>query len=311
MLITGSRGFIGSSLGRFASRAGHEVMGLGLASQPVRGWRGEYAQVNVATSDLAGLIKEYKPELVVHAAGAASVSSSWSAPLDDLKASTITWANTLDSIRRSGLRPVVLFPSSAAVYGSPTVLPVREDAPVNPISPYGFHKVTCELLAREYAACFGLTIIVCRLFSVFGGAQQRLLLWELYEQLTSDAQTAWLEGTGEESRDYLHIDDVASAFFELAENTLAERSEYYRVVNVASGTKTNILELARRVRDLVAPGKDIQCRGAVRIGDPPSWQADIRLLHSLAPKWQARSLEQGLAECIAEWKSRTESQVVT
>ncbi len=304
LLITGSRGFIGSSVGHLASRAGREVLGLGLASQPVQGWLGSYVQTDVANSDLSGIIKNFEPDVVLHAAGRASVRASLASPLDDLKAAALTWANTLESVRRADMQPVILFPSSAAIYGNPTELPVREDAPVQPISPYGFHKAACELLAREYAECFGLRIIVCRLFSVFGPAQRRLLIWELYAQLSADTQTVTLHGTGEESRDYLHIDDVSGAFLELAETPfLLTGQARCLFVNVASGKAINVQDLAQRMRAMLAPEKEIQYRGIVTPGDPLAWCADIELLHSLAPQWTPTSLTQGLTRCIDVWKT--------
>ena len=303
LLITGSRGFVGSSLGRIASQAGHQVLGIGLASQPLPGWLGSYVQSDVANSDLSGMIWDFKPDVVLHAAGGASVRASLASPLDDLKAAALTWANTLESVRRAGLQPIILFPSSAAVYGNPSELPVREDAPTKPISPYGFHKAACELLAREYAECFGLRIIVARLFSVFGPAQRRLLVWELYEQLSSETQTVTLHGTGAESRDYLHIDDVSGALLELAENPSAHTGPTRCLfVNVASGKAIKVQDLAQRMRAMVGPEKEIQYRDIVTPGDPFAWCADIALLRSLAPQWTPTSLTQGLARCIDVWK---------
>src|SRR5262249_48327157 len=153
------------------------------------------------------VIRDFAPDVLLHAAGTASVGGSLRAPFDDLRAALLTWANVLEGVRVSQHRPLLIFPSSAAVYGEVTELPVREDMPVQPISPYGFHKVMCELLAREYAECFDLSIVVCRLFSVFGVDQRRLLVWESFERLSDAEGPAWLEGTGEESRDYLAVED--------------------------------------------------------------------------------------------------------
>ena len=303
ILITGSNGFVGGSVGRWAAHAGHEVLGVARASQPTAAWIGSYVQADVLTSDLADTISAFAPDVVLHGAGTASVGASLKTPLDDLRAAVLTWANTLDSVRRSGLRPVIMFPSSAAVYGNARELPLREEIRPQPISPYGFHKAMCEQLAREYVECFGLRVVVCRLFSIFGPRQRRLLVWELYRQCASNDETVWLEGTGAETRDYLHVDDVAAALVALATAQLeTDDAACCLFVNVGSGTETSVLELARMIRDLVAPTKKISCRGLVRRGDPTAWRASIEVLRTLAHGWQPQPLARALAACIAVWQ---------
>jgi UDP-glucose 4-epimerase len=307
-MITGSRGFVGGSVGSYAAAAGHEVLGIGRSSQPATDWSGSYLQADIASVDLSASINEFAPDVILHAAGTASVGASLLAPFDDLRAAALTWANLLEGVRRSNHRPLLLFPSSAAVYGNPAELPVHEEMPMRPISPYGFHKAVCEMLAREYASCFGLEVIVCRLFSIFGARQRRLLVWELYRQLTGDEQVAWLEGTGLESRDYLHIDDAAAALFELIEGSRKARQPPggCLIVNVAGGEEINVTELARQIRDRVAPGKEIRCRGAERAGDPRRWRADVSRLRELAPRWQPVSFSTRLAQCLAAWQKESE-----
>src|SRR6476661_8566570 len=161
IIITGSRGFVGGSVGRLAVQRGHDVLGVSRAAQPAVDWPGAYVSADVVSADLSQTIRDFAPDAVFHASGTASVGASFSAPLADLRASLLSWANLLDSVRRSTLQPLLLFPSSAAVYGRPEQSPVKEDAAVRPISPYGFHKAACELLAWEYADCFGQRIIVC------------------------------------------------------------------------------------------------------------------------------------------------------
>ena len=319
ILITGSRGFIGGSVGRYAAGAGHEVLGVGRSTQAPARWPGAYVQADVVSSDLSGLVRDFAPDAVVHAAGTASVAASFAAPLDDLRAALNSFANMLEAVRRSGRAPLVLFPSSAAVYGDPPRLPVAEDTPARPISPYGFHKAACELVARGYSDCFGARLVVCRLFSVFGAAQRRLLVWELYRQLAGPAPAAWLEGTGQESRDYLHVDDAASAILGLAETRAGEvggdgikgvergGGGDCLTVNVASGEETRVLDLAARLRDLVAPNKEIRCRGHARPGDPLRWRADTTRLHALLPDWRPRPFDERLAACIDAWRTEAPS----
>lgn len=288
-----------------AASSGHDLLGLGRASQASSRWPGQYLQTDVAVSDLSETIRQFNPDAIVHAAGTASVSTSIAAPFDDFRAATLTWANMLEGVRRSGRDPLAIFLSSAAIYGSPAILPVKENAPIAPISPYGFHKAACELLAREYAECFDIRTVVCRLFSVFGPAQRRLLVWELFQQALNEDSTIWLNGTGNESRDYLHVDDVASAFLALVTALNSERNPGCEFLNVASGNETNVVALGSSIRDHVAPQKQVACRGVARMGDPISWRADISRLRALLPMWRPRGFEEGLIECLNSWRNET------
>src|SRR4051794_2617771 len=116
LLITGCSGFLGRTIAQVAARRGHAILGISRSSKPA-GWLGEYLQKALA-SDLDRIIRDFVPDAILHLAGPASVNSSFVAPLSDLNASVLTWINTLDSVRRSGVLPLVLFPSSAAVYGN-------------------------------------------------------------------------------------------------------------------------------------------------------------------------------------------------
>ncbi|MDX6612606.1 MAG: UDP-glucose 4-epimerase [Blastocatellia bacterium] len=295
---------MGGSVGRYAARAGHQVMGTGRSGDAGAGWPGEYVQAVPTADNFGEIIRNFAPDLLLHAAGSASVGDSLSNPLGDLNAAAVTCANLFEGVRLSGARPRVVVPSSASVYGNPETLPINEDARVEPISPYGFHKAICELLAREYSSCFGLDITVCRFFSVFGPAQRRLLIWELYRQLAGPDPIVWLDGKGSESRDFLYIDDVARVVLQLAqqrEQTAAGGN--YTVLNIGRGIETGVQDIARQLREIIAPDKEIRCRGNARPGDPLRWQADISRLRSILPGWQPGSLADGLALCIADWKS--------
>ena len=185
------------------------------------------------------------------------------------------------------------------MYGNPASLPVAEDALCEPISPYGFHKAACELIAREYSQCFGLTTVVCRIFSLFGSRQRRLLAWEIYSQLAGKADALELQGTGTETRDFLHIDDLSLAILML---TSAVPRGACTILNAGSGRETPIMELAETMRAMVAPAKKITCRGVSRPGDPHRWCADTHEIQSLIPQWQPQTLAAGLEATIQAWR---------
>lgn len=303
ILITGSRGFLGSTFAAFATAQGHDILGLGRSAQPPPGWPGQYAWTDVAHADLAPLVNGFRPDLVFHGAGSASVGGSFQSPLDDLRASVYTFANTLEGIRRSNHRPVVLFPSSAAVYGHPSRLPVREDDPTRPISPYGFHKLAAEQLGREYAACYGLRVVLGRIFSVIGPRQRRLLLWELFQQFTSGDPGVTLEGTGEETRDFLYAEDAVGIFLRLGE-AFARRTEGECVaVNVGSGTETSVRGLVELTARLLGSDKPVRYQTQGRLGDPSRWVADTSALHLRGGDFACRSLEATVSISLKSWQS--------
>ena len=297
--VVGCRGFLGASFSRFAAARGHQLLGFARSAQADPGLPGAFASADAAWADLAPALRDFAPDAVLHAAGTASVGASLRTPLDDLRGGLLTFANTLDAVRRANLDCAVLLPSSAAVYGQPRALPVAEDAALEPIAPYGFHKVACELLGREYAEIYGVRVIIARLFSLYGERQRRLLLWELYEQAVGPAPELVLQGTGDETRDYLHVDDAGAALLALAEAERAGAGPW--IVNVASGVETRCSDLARRVIAEVAPGKLLRARGEKRPGDPARWVADVRRLEALglAPP---RPLADGVSECLAAWR---------
>ena len=300
VLITGSRGFIGRSVGRWAQNFGHEVLGLGRAALPAPDWTGGYAPSQGTVADLSARLRDFAPDVVLHAAGTASVAASLEDPRRDFEDSVVTLANTLEAVRKSEANPVIVVPSSAAVYGNPKQIPVPEDSPLHPISPYGFHKAACELIAQEYASCFGLRLILCRFFSLFGPLQRRLLVWDLYQRFTDQGAQAFLEGTGTETRDFISVEDAATVLFRLLEAHPPQTGEAM-IVNVASGLETSVLELAELMRELLNSDKAITCRGVERRGDPRRWRADISRLNSLLPDWQAQPLRKAVADCVRNW----------
>jgi UDP-glucose 4-epimerase len=302
LLITGAHGFLGGSIAGLAHGLGHEVVGVARSPQGGAPFRIVRAEGERALTELCDT---FAPEAIVHAAGTASVSASLAAPRDDFAGSVLTWVDLLEAVRRSNRRPVILLPSSAAVYGDPARLPVPEGTPPRPISPYGFHKLAAELIAEEYACCFGLDVVVARLFSVFGPAQRRLLVWELFEQLTGSADQVSIQGTGRETRDFLHVDDVGLAALHILSARLGAAPEgRAEILNVASGDEISVLELAQMVRAMVGSSKAIACRGVERPGDPRRWCADVTRLNALLSPWKPRSARAMLPECIAAWQRR-------
>lgn len=299
ILITGAGGFLGRNIVAHFSQKGWQVRGLvrktdGLMPMPGVLW----FALELPSPALGVLLAREQPDVIVHAAASANVGLSVSNPAQDFAQSVVTFSNLLDSVRLSGISPQIIFLSSAAVYGNPATLPVREDAPIAPVSPYGFHKRMCEEMASYYQNLYGLEVSVLRIFSAYGDGLRRQVLWDMVQQARATGRIA-LSGTGDESRDFIHASDVARGIECVAAS--AGRAPT-GVLNVASGVSTTIRSLATLVQDAICgPGQPVipvAFSGQQRSGDPLRWQADITRLAALGFT-PGVSLEEGVRRYVS------------
>lgn len=295
MLITGISGFLGSSLGEHFAGKGVFIVGLS-RREIVSSFPSENIETNYERTEITRVVKHFRPDVIVHAAGSSSVRDSLEKPSGDFSNSVALLQRLLEGVRLSGVRPKVVFPSSAAVYGDPDQIPVGENAPLRPISPYGYHKSMCEMLLEEYSRIFDIPSLVMRLFSVFGPRQKRLLIWELFDQFRN-RQKVVVEGTGDEARDYVHVADLAR----LTEQLLSRTEDVFLAVNVATGRATTVRELAYLMKKLLNTEKPIVFLGNARPGDPMKWQADVSRYEMLAKSKVNADFSSSLQECLLGW----------
>ncbi len=204
--------------------------------------------------------------------GSANVSFSYSNTSDDFESNFNVVRKVLEILRVYNLNHIKFINlSSAAVYGNPKILPVHELDPKQPLSPYGFHKFLTEVLLSEYSQCFGLKTLSLRIFSAFGNGQRKLLLWDLHEKIIKSKGKIILLGTGNESRDFIHVEDIAQQIL-LAINNASFMGE---AVNVANGIEVKISEVVKLYQKYYPKKFEYEFNGEVRLGDPLNWCADI------------------------------------
>ena len=290
-IVTGGAGFIGSHVAATARSHGVDVLTVDRATTS-----GRHAVADLTEPAFREIVADIVPVVIVHTAGPASVRDSISNPERDFRGGVLTWLGVLEAARSLPVPPKLVFISSAAVYGIPTRLPIGETDRLAPISPYGHHKRICEQLADEYATFYGLPCLVLRAFSVYGPSQRRLLLWELFQQMIGPNPEVRLLGTGEETRDYLHVDDLAEALVAAARLSWTGR----RVLNMASGAHVSTRRLAETIMGCVDCRKVLRVSPRTPEGDPPHWQADVSQLRNLVPTLP-RALDDGLRGCVEAW----------
>lgn len=282
VLITGASGFLGRHLMEHYLQKNIEVFGV--SRQPDAAIQPNVFQIEV--SYWPELISKLRPSIVIHCAGAASVPKSLDDPLEDFVSGPALTSKLLDAVRRFSPASTFLFISSAAVYGNPDALPIKETAVTRPISPYGYHKLQSELSCEAYARIFGLRTASARLFSAYGDGLHRQVVWDLLNRAMSGPLT--LRGTGVESRDFIHVNDVVAAI-DLIARKAPLRGE---AINVASGREVTIFELANIVTAAVGRADTpVVYDGQASPGMPLRWQADVERLIALGFEPQVSLVE--------------------
>ena len=286
--ITGARGFIGRSVARVFADSGHTVIGLGHGAWPEAEHRAcgvtEWRNGEVSHANLDALAANLgAPAVVVHLAGGSAVGPSYAQPAEDFRRSVLAAGELAEWLRLRAPQARLVMASSAAVYGSGHAGPVAEAAVCAPYSPYGFHKRMAELVLESYARNFGLQVAVVRLFSVYGPGLRKQLLWDACNRLATGVAALELGGTGEEWRDWLHVEDAARLIQLAASHAAAEPW----CVNGGTGIATPVREVASCL--VRAMGREVPLcfSGRSRSGDPPRLVADTTHLRSLgfAPRW--------------------------
>ena len=295
ILISGNHGFIGSFLEKKYREEGWDVFGWDIDGVTSNGsfW---FPANMMDPSDTQMVIGKIMPDLVLHCAGSADVGRSIQSPLSDLQGNYITTENMLFAIKNCKLKKCrfILF-SSAAVYGNPVSLPMDETQPINPLSPYALHKRAAEEVCEFVHKNYQIDVKVLRIFSVYGPGLKKQIFWDMYQKIKNTGELQ-LFGSGEESRDYIYVEDLVTAVRQVA--SAAAFGDIY--FNIANGEEITIREAATVFA--ASAGLDerrISFMGVRREGDPINWRANISRLTKLGYS-KSVSFPQGISSYI-EW----------
>jgi UDP-glucose 4-epimerase len=312
VLVTGAAGFIASHIADALLARGDEVVVLDNLSNGRRDCvpsgavfvKGDVR--NPADIDQAFLALDARPiDAVCHLAGQASTFRSFDEPAWDMEVNGVGTARMLEGALRHGAA-TFLYASSMTVYGSPSRLPVREDAPCNPLSYYGVTKWAAErsvlLAATQGPAEKRLRSCAFRMFNVYGERQsltnpyQGVLGIFIGNVLRNEPISIF--GDGEQSRDFVYVGDVANAWV-----AALDRSDLNALVfNLGTGTQTSINQLWRMAVsscDIDPESWDVSY-GPERPGDQRHMVADIAAARERLDWMPTTSLEEGVRSTV-EW----------
>jgi UDP-glucose 4-epimerase len=270
ILVTGAYGFVGRHAARAAAAAGYRVAGIGHGSwsrEESRAWGVQDWHTEDVTLESL-LTYGGTPDVICHCAGSGSVGFSMTHPQQDFSRTVVGTLAVLEFIRQSSPKTRLVLPSSAGVYGQCEQMPISIDTPLRPTSPYGLHKKMAEELCQSYARNFDVRCAIVRLFSVYGIGLRKQLLWDACQKISSSESEFF--GTGEETRDWIHVDDAAALLILAAEHA----SSSTPIANGGTGLAATISEVTGLVAQRFGTSPPT-FSGRSRPGDPAHYQSSL------------------------------------
>jgi UDP-glucose 4-epimerase len=304
-LVTGGAGFIGAHLCRRLLGEGWSVHAVdNLSSGHARNLQegAGFKWLDLTDEDAALELPKDGVDVVFHLASHVGQELSFERPLFDLKANAFSTMILLKWCLEKKVRQLV-FASSMNVYGDPPQLPVTEETPVQPPSPYAVGKIASEYLCKVYQA-FGVNTTSLRLFNVYGPLQDMRNMKQgmvsIFMSYVARNEPILVRGSKDRFRDFICVHDVVDAFMRCVD----ERA-YGKIYNVATGKKTHVWELLHGIVE--AYGHDPQ-KYPITYGEPtPRDQFGVFGDSSLLQRdlgWKpAVGLREGLRE-MADWVRR-------
>ena len=264
VLITGGAGFVGSHVARAHVARGDRVWVMDdlssgrVANVPASA---EFVEMDIADPRARELILDVGFDLINHHAAQIDVRASVANPIADARVNIVGLLNILEGAREAGTRRVVFASSGGVVYGEPEEYPTPETTPKRPASPYGASKLAGEYYLDYYRRVHGLDYVALRYGNVYGPGQDlhgEAGVVAIFCTRLIDGEPLHIYGDGEQTRDYVYVEDVAAANLIASRMPLDDRAGIdARAFNVATGEATSVNALATLLEEIAGtrPGR--------------------------------------------------------
>lgn len=301
-LITGGAGFIGSHVAEQLLLEGHCVTVVdNFTTGNIQNLPGHPKLQRISKDILDCHAKDLKDKFdgIAHLAATPSVAEAWQKPLATHHNNISTTVAVLELCQALQI-PRLVFTSSAAVYGNPIQVPIPENHPTAPISPYGLHKLVGEqyvnLFSQQFGQQFGWSAVNLRLFNVFGPRQDPHSPYSgvisIFAKAMQSEQPIVINGDGTQTRDFIFVKDVASAFVKALTIPLEPGTSI--TCNIGTGKAISLLALKETLQLCFPNWNSTTKFTESRLGDIQHSQADISLARrylEFSPEW---SIQKGL-----------------
>lgn len=302
VLVTGAAGFIASHVADVYVSAGHDVVILDDLSRGAKrnvNPKARFYQCDIRDREaVENIFLSERPTIINHHAAQMDVRRGVREPLFDAQVNILGSLNLIEAAVAHGAKRFIYAATAGAGYGEPKKMPVPEDYPINPITPYGISKHTVEHYLFTFEFLYGLDYVVLRYGNVYGprqSSQGEAGVFAIFcEQILTDIQPV-IYGDGTKLRDYVYISDVTAA------NVAALQSGTNEIFNIGSGVPTSDLDVFQMVRDLLA--KQVEPKYLPRrLGEIDNICLDISKAKSLL-RWEPRvTLWEGARMTVAHFQ---------
>lgn len=290
ILITGSKGFVGENICKSYLNNKYNLI--------------TDNHKNKSQKDITKI--EYfenfddKIDAIIHLAAKTSINDSLTDPYETYYINIVGTLNVLEFAKRKNITNFIFL--STYVYGEPQYLPIDENHPINPHSPYNKSKIIAESLCEDYSKIFGINVVILRPFYLYGyNRKKNTLIRSILDQINTNEIIKI--SSGKSSRDFLYISD----FIELLNNILNKFPSGCNIYNVGSGTSYTITEISRRIASLLNKKLRVCYDGSIRKQDINEMVADITKI-SKEFDWNPKiNIDQGLTLTIKKSKEEKEN----
>jgi nucleoside-diphosphate-sugar epimerase len=303
VVVTGAAGFIGSHLTEGLLRDGHEVVGIDAfvdyypraikerhlsASRAHPSFR--FVEGALQDVDLRSPLEGAR--VVFHLAAQAGVRASWGRDFDLYTGHNVLATQRLLEAAVEAGTPRVVYASSSSVYGDARQMPLREDMPCHPMSPYGVTKLAAEHLGNLYERNHGLPVVSLRYFTVYGPRQRPDMAFHRFLKAARDGDTLRVFGDGRQTRDFTYVDDIVAAT-----RAAADSGRPGCVYNVGGGERVSVNDVLDLVEQVTGRKPQV-VREEAQKGDVRDTSADTSAARRDLGFRSTVTLREGLAR---EW----------
>lgn len=247
ILVTGGAGFIGSHVVDAYVEKGYRVIVVDDLSSGKRenvNPRAEFYHLSIGDPRLANIIRENSIDVLNHHAAQKDVRKSVEDPGMDARINVVDTINLLEFCRKNGVKKAIFASTGGAIYGEPEYLPADENHPVKPVSPYGISKFAAEKYLEFYKSMYNLNFTILRYSNVYGPRQDpegEAGVVAIFSKSLLEGKQCSIFGDGEQTRDYIHVSDIARVNLEVLDKAEGE------IFNIGTGKETSVNQLYRKM----------------------------------------------------------------